>query len=290
MVIRDKFHASTVWDDVRRTGCTTMSLVGSLTSVVWSAPPRPDDADNPVEYVLLGPMIPEIEDFEKRFAVKVSVAYGQTEIGTPITTGWDHGPASCTGRQRDVWPFPELRVVDDHDQPIGPGQVGELVVRTREPWGMNAGYYKMPERTVEAWRNGWFHTGDAMTYDEDGNFYFVDRLNDSIRRRGENISSFEVEAFVAEHPGVIECAAVGVAGQHGDSDVIVFITTSDPGLDPAEVLGFLEPRMPSFMLPRYVEVVPALPKSEASARVRKSELRARGITDATWDRERGDRQ
>lgn len=285
LVIRDKFRARAVWDDVRRTRCTTMSLVGSLTSLLWSAVPRPDDADHPVRYVLLGPMIPEIEAFEARFGVQVSVAYGQTEIGTPITTGWDHGPPSCTGRRREVWPFPELRIVDEHDQPLGPGEVGELVVRNREPWGINAGYYKMPDQTIKAWRNGWFHTGDAMTFDADGNFTFVDRLTDTIRRRGENISSFEVEALVCEHPAVIECAAVGVANDHGDHDVMVYVTTGTSPLDPSELIDFLGSKMPAFMLPRYVEVIPALPKSEASARVRKSELRGRNPGPGTWDRE-----
>jgi crotonobetaine/carnitine-CoA ligase len=193
---------------------------------------------------------------------------------------------ACTGRQRTIWPFPELRIVNAHDEPLGTGEVGELVVRTREPWGINNGYYKMPEKTVAAWRNGWFHTGDAMTRDKDGNFYFVDRLNDAIRRRGENISSFEVEGFVCEHPDVGECAAIGIPNAHGDQDVMVVVTSAGPGrLDPAALIAFLEPRMPAFMVPRYVEIVDTLPKSEASARVRKSELRTRGITPATWDRE-----
>jgi carnitine-CoA ligase len=285
LVTRDKFRASTLWSDVRQTSCRTMSLVGSLTSVVWSLPPRDDDADNPIEFVLLGPMIPEIESFERRFNVKVSVAYGQTEIGTPITSGWDHGPASSTGTQRTLWPFPELRLVDGHDQPVDPGEAGELVVRTREPWGINAGYYKMPEETVKAWRNGWFHTGDAMTCDEDGRFTFVDRLTDAIRRRGENISSFEVEAYVTEHPHVTECAALGVPNEHGDHDVMVFVTTAGAEFDPVDLIAYLEPRMPAFMIPRYVEVVAALPKTEGNSRVRKADLRARGVSCDTWDRD-----
>ena len=286
LVIRDKFSPTNLWDDVRRTNCRTLALVGPLTALLWSAPPKDDDADNPVEYVFLGPMIPEMEAFEKRFGVKCAVAYGQTENGTPITSGWDHGPPACTGKQRTIWPFPELRIVNEHDEPLGPGEVGELVVHTREPWGINNGYYKMPEKTVEAWRNGWFHTGDAMTYDEDGNYYFVDRLTDTIRRRGENISSFEVEGFVCEHPKVQECAALGIKNALGDQDVMVIVTTIDgEDLDPAELIAFLKPKMPLFMLPRYVEIVDELPKSESSARVRKSELRARGLTAQTWDRE-----
>jgi crotonobetaine/carnitine-CoA ligase len=166
--------------------------------------------------------------------------------------------------------------------------VGELVVRSAEPWSLNVGYYKMPEETVEAWRNGWFHTGDAFRVDDDGWYYFVDRLRDAIRRRGENISSFEVETFVTEHDDVLECAAIGVPAMHGGDDVMIAVIVRDPAtFEPAALIDYLEPRMPRFMLPRYVEVVDDLPRTEASMRVRKHEIRARGVTDATYDREKG---
>ena len=159
-------------------------------------------------------------------------------------------------------------------------------MRTREPWALNAGYYKMPEQTAEAWRNGWFHTGDAFRCDEDGWYYFVDRMKDTIRRRGENISSFEVENFVIEHPEVADCAAVGVPhrarrrrGHRRASSSPIRRRSTPPTL-----IEFLEPRMPRFMVPRYVEVVDDLPRNETSARVRKSELRQRGVTATTWDR------
>jgi crotonobetaine/carnitine-CoA ligase len=258
-----------------------------LTSLLYSAPPRADDADNPVRYVLLGPMIPEIERFEARFGVRVAVAYGQTEIGVMLASGWDHGPPESCGTVRVSYPWPEVRIVDEHDRPLGPGEVGELIVRTRAPWALNAGYYKMPQETTAAWRNGWFHTGDALRYDDDGRFYFVDRLKDAIRRRGENISSFEVENLVTEHPRVVECAAVGVDAAHGDQEIMVAVVVNEPSaFDPGELITFLTPRMPQFMLPRFVEVVGDLPRSETSGRVRKRELRERGTTSRTWDRER----
>jgi crotonobetaine/carnitine-CoA ligase len=151
---------------------------------------------------------------------------------------------------------------------------------------MNAGYLDMPEATVRAWRNGWFHTGDAFRRDEDGNHYFVDRLKDAIRRRGENISSFEVEASVNQHPAVQECAAVAVPSELGEDEIkVLVVPVADQQIDPAELIDFLEPRMPKFMLPRYVEVLPALPKTDATFRTRKVELRAAGLTDATYDRE-----
>jgi carnitine-CoA ligase len=169
---------------------------------------------------------------------------------------------------------------------VPPGVVGEMVVRTTEPWALNVGYYKAAEQTVEAWRNGWFHTGDAMKYDDDGWYYFVDRLRDSIRRRGENISSFEIENLVGEHPAVVECSAIGMRTEHGDDEVMVALIVRDrSSFDPAELLRFLDPRMPKFMLPRYVEVFDDFPRNETSMRVRKHELRDRGVTADTWDRE-----
>jgi len=285
-VIRDRFSAAGFWSDVRATGCTTAALVGPMTALLYAAAPAPDDADNPLRNVILGPMIPEMADFERRFGVRVATGYGQTEVGMPVTTGWDHGPWANCGRERLDYPWPEARIVDGYDEPVGPGEVGELVVRTAEPWALNAGYYKMPEQTAAAWRNGWFHTGDAFRVDADGWYYFVDRMRDAIRRRGENISSFEVETIVVEHPDVLECAAVGVPAPLGDDDVMVaVIVRAGAAFDPAELVEFLEPRMPKYMIPRYVQVVDDLPRTEASMRVRKHELRARGVTNATWDRE-----
>ena len=182
----------------------------------------------------------------------------------------------------------EARVVDEHDYEVAQGQIGELLVRSGEPWRMLAGYFGMPEKSAVAWRNGWFHTGDAFRCDDDGWYYFVDRLRDTIRRRGENISSFEVENLVAEHPDVSECAAIGVPAALGDDEVMVALIVRDRAtFDPDALLAFLAPRMPKFMLPRYVEVVDDLPRTEASMRVRKHELRARGVTADTWDRDAG---
>ncbi len=285
-VFRDKFSATHVWDDVRRANCTTLSLVGPMTSLLWSADPRPDDADHPVRNVVLGPMIPDMEAFERRFGVRVATCYGQTEIGVPVATGWDHGPWANCGKVRQDYPWPEVRLVDEHDEEVPMGEVGEMVVRTREPWALNAGYYKMPEATVTAWRNGWFHTGDAFRCDEDGWYYFVDRMKDAIRRRGENISSFEVENYVLEHPGVVECAAVGIRTAHGDEEVMAVVVAKDPdAFQPGDLVDFLVPRMPRFMVPRYVRVVDDLPRNETTRRVRKQALRDEGLTPATWDRE-----
>ena len=287
-VFRDRFSATQFWDDVAKTGCVTAALVGPMTALLWSAEPDEADGDTALRNVILGPMIPEIEQFEARFGVRAATGYGQTETGMAVTTGWDHGPWQNCGRRREDYPWPEVRIVDEHDEPVPTGEVGELVVRSAEPWALNVGYYKMPEQTAAAWRNGWFHTGDAFRCDDDGWYYFVDRLRDTIRRRGENISSFEVENLVAEHPDVSECAAIGVPAALGDDEVMVALIVRDRAtFDPDALLAFLAPRMPKFMLPRYVEVVDDLPRTEASMRVRKHELRARGVTADTWDRDAG---
>jgi len=287
LIMRDRFSATHVWEDVRRTDAKVLALVGPLTSLVYSAPEQDDDADNPVRTVVCGPMIPEIEDFEKRFGVNVLTCYGQTETGIALATGWDHGPWDNCGRPRLDYPWTEVRVVNELDEPVGPDTVGELVVRSAEPWSLNVGYYKMPAQTAEAWRNGWFHTGDAFRYSEEGWYFFADRMSDTIRRRGENISSYEVEVMVSEFPAVVECAAVGVRTAHGDDECLVHILARDPSsFDPAELIDFLLPRMPRYMVPRYIEVVDGdLPRNETSMRVRKSVLRERGLSERTWDRE-----
>ena len=179
----------------------------------------------------------------------------------------------------------ECRVVDENDCELPPGQTGELIVRADCPWTMNKGYYKNPEATARAWRNGWFHTGDGFRMDEDGNFYFVDRMKDAIRRRGENISSYEVEAEVLAHPDVNECAAIAVTSELSEDEVMVVIAPV-PGavIDHKELIHFLIPRMAHFMIPRYIRVVEELPKTPTQ-KVRKTELRSEGVTEDTWDRE-----
>jgi crotonobetaine/carnitine-CoA ligase len=285
LAMRDKFSISSFWDDIRTTGAVSAGLVGPLTGLIYAQPPSPRDRDHPLRTVVLGPMIPEMEDFEQRFGVKVCAGFGQTEIGCPIVTGWDHGPWANSGKPAVNDAGFEARIVDEHDQPVGPGVVGELVVRARAPWRLNLGYHNNPEATAHAWRNGWFHTGDAMMTDEEGRFYFVDRMKDAIRRRGENISSFEVEAAVGEHPDVVECAALGVRMDHADEEVMVVVIVRDPDrFDPAELIRFLVPRMPRFMVPRFVAVVDDFPRSETTARVRKEELRNLHLEEKAFDR------
>jgi carnitine-CoA ligase len=176
-------------------------------------------------------------------------------------------------------------VVDENDCEVGVGVVGELIVRTDRPWAMNHGYHRNPEATAIAWRNGWFHTGDAFRFDATGNFFFVDRMKDAIRRRGENISSFEVEAEVCAHPAIREAAAVAVKSEISEDEVLVVVSTA-PGqsLDPATLFEFLRPHMPFFMLPRFIRFIDELPKTPTQ-KIQKHILRNEGVTSDTWDRE-----
>jgi crotonobetaine/carnitine-CoA ligase len=179
----------------------------------------------------------------------------------------------------------EVRIVDDNDCEVPVGAVGELVVRTECPWALNHGYAGNPEATAAAWRNGWFHTGDGFRKDEEGNFYFVDRLKDAIRRRGENISSFEVESEVLSHPAVREAAAVAVRSEIAEDEVMAVVAIKEGAdFDPAELIEFLRPRMAHFMIPRYVRVVEGLPRTP-TAKIEKVKLREAGITPDTWDRD-----
>lgn len=283
VVMRPSFNTSAFWDDIRHYRCTTTLLLGAMANFINRQPRRPDDADTPLHTVVMVPLIGELEDFKQRFGVRVSTAFNMTEISVPLhSEGWTLADLESCGKVR---PGYEVRVVDQDDEDVGPGQVGELLVRSHEPWTLMAGYLDMPEATTAAWRNLWLHTGDAFRYDEDGNYYFLDRISDTIRRRGENISSAEVEVVVNEHPGVLESAAIAVPSEWGEDEVkIVVVPGPGETVEPAELTAFLAPRLPRFMVPRYVEVVASLPKTPTE-KVRKVELRAQGITPTTWDRE-----
>jgi crotonobetaine/carnitine-CoA ligase len=285
LVTRDRFSAQAFWDDTRRTGAVAAGLVGPMTALLAAAPPRADDAENPLRGVILGPMIAEMTAFERRFGVKVATCYGMTEVPPVIATGWDHGPWETCGRPIDGYPWPEARIVDAHDRELPLGEVGELIVRTSAPWTLNAGYFGDPAATASAWRNGWFHTGDAFRRDETGWFYFVDRMTDTIRRRGENISSFEVEHVVLEHPAVEACAAFGVADPFGGHEVMVAVVPK-PGRDlaPRDLGAYLADQLPKYMIPRYIDLLEELPRNTTSLRVQKFVLRDRGVSDTTWDR------
>jgi crotonobetaine/carnitine-CoA ligase len=222
--------------------------------------------------------------------VRIYTAYGMTEVPVPITSALDPDDERSCGVNAAPDQY-ELRLVDDNDVEVPPNTPGELIARHVHPWTINSGYKGMPAATAEAWRNGWFHTGDQFTRDEDGNFYFLDRIKDVIRRRGENISSFEVETEVMSHPLVKEAAAVAVqnpdiAESAGDEEVkVVVVLEEGATLDPVELTEYLAGRMPAYWVPRFIEYLPELPRTE-SHKLKKADMREAGITEDTWDREK----
>ena len=244
-------------------------MIPAMMNWLLDQPPRPDDLDNPLRWVAGAPVVPRIDEFKARFGVAMRTQYGNTETGTALYAGPDVS-ADPSSSAKWVTPGYEVRAVDEHDYEVPAGVVGELVVRTTEPWRMMVGYFGMPERTAEAWRNGWFHTGDGVVRDERGRYEFVDRITDSMRRRGENISSVEVEAYVNEHPAVSETAAIAVPSPEGEDEVKVCVVLLDGHeLAPDDLHRFLVERMPAFMVPRYIEFVADPERTEAMKRIRK---------------------
>ncbi len=282
IAMMENFSTDTFWPFVRASGATSMFLIGVMATFLLKQPPAEDDRAHKVRLAFMVPLTEEAEAFRARFGIEIFTIFNLTEISSPIVSEANPTRRGTCGRPR---PGVEVRLVDDNDCEVAVGEVGEMIVRTDRPWGMNSGYNRNPEATARAWRNGWFHTGDAFRRDAEGYFYFVDRVKDAIRRRGENISSFEVESDIMAHPAVREAAAVAVASELGEDEVMAIVALV-PGssLDPAELIAFLAARMPHFMVPRYIRQMEALPKTPTS-KVLKHQLRQEGITTDTWDRE-----
>jgi carnitine-CoA ligase len=258
-IVRRRFSATEFWSVVRETGTTVSFLLGAMANFLARQEPRPDDADNPLDRILLVPLVADLEDFRRRFGVRIGTCYGSTEVSVPLIAQF--GVTDPTVAGRPVAGF-QLRIVDEQDREVPVGQVGELVIRTAEPWIIATGYHNSPEATLSAWRNLWLHSGDAFRRDADDNYYFVDRIKDYIRRRGENISSFEVEREVNTFPAVLESAAVAVPSPHTEDDLKVAVVPK-PGMtiDPEELREYLRARVPKFMVPDIVEVLAELPKT-----------------------------
>lgn len=287
MVLTERFSVSSFWDDVHRYGVTLFVAVGGVCHMLYSQPPREDDARNTVRAVYAVPAPAEFyHEFEKRFGLKLVEAYGATEFNLVTYTGLDESPVGSCGRAS---PYFEVKIVDAYDRDVPSGTAGEIVVRPKEPFTLTPGYYKMPDKTIETIRNLWFHTGDRGYQDANGYFYFLDRLKDAIRRRGENISSYEIERTVNSHPAVSESAAIAVPSELGEDEIKVCVVLK-PGhtLTPEELIEHCAARMAYFMVPRFIEFKPELPRTPTE-KVKKFELRAEGdggITAATWDREK----
>ncbi|MGH3736346.1 MAG: AMP-binding protein [Micromonosporaceae bacterium] len=287
IAVVERFSASRFWDDVRHFDAQVAMSVFSMIPILLNQPPTPRDKDHPLEMFYMGKSSLDAP-MRERFGVRSVETYTSTEagIGTGSPYGqWRVGSCGTVNAERFT-----AAVVDAHDREVGPGEPGELVLRPKQPYVITTGYYGAPEATAECFRNMWFHTGDRVWRDADGYFFFLDRMKDSIRRRGENISAFDVECEVNLHPAVLECAAIGVPSELEDEDVKLAVVLR-PGavLTESELVAFCAEQLPRYMVPRYVEFVDALPRTPTD-KVAKYRLRAqgeRGITPGTWDRETG---
>lgn len=282
IALMENFSTDTFWDFVRKTECTVIFLLGVMATFLMKRPAAIDDRDHRVRVAFMVPLTESAGPFRQRFGIDVFTIFNMTEISSPIVSEANPVKPGTCGTVR---PGVEVRLVDANDCEVPIGAIGEMIVRTDRPWAMNSGYHKNPEATAKAWRNGWFHTGDAFRRDKDGYFYFVDRVKDAIRRRGENISSFEVESDVMAYPQVREAAVIGVPSEYSEDEVMAVIAPV-PGaeIDRVALITFLAERMPYFMVPRYIRIMDELPKTP-TAKVMKAELRTQGITADTWDRE-----
>jgi crotonobetaine/carnitine-CoA ligase len=283
IVVGPRFSASRFWSRIVEADATVTYLLGAMISILAKTPPSELDRGHRVR-VALAPATPaELHAlFHERFGVVLRDGFGMTETNAVI--GARDG-SSRPGTMGVVMPGYEAKVVDADDNEVPDGTAGELVLRADEPFAFATGYWRMPEETVESWRNLWFHSGDRVVRNPDGSFRFLDRMKDAIRRRGENISAWEVEQVLQSHPDVASAAVVPVPSELGEDDVLACVVPREgASLDPVELIRHCEPRLSYFAIPRYVEVLDALPLTE-NGKVRKVVLRERGVTESTWDRE-----
>lgn len=278
-----RFSASRFWAEVESYDVDFFFYVGTMIHLIHKQPARPlSPSARP--RIGIGSATPASvqRDFEKRFGCTLIEGYGMTEFGLLLA---QRAGATEPGTLGTPPPWVEVRVADSADRPVPAGTPGQLLARPQKAHLMMAGYWNRPDATVEAWRGLWFHTGDLVVRRSDGRFEYVGRLKDSIRRRGENVSAWEVEQAAVRHERVLEAAAIGVPSDVGDEDVALLVVPAGRGEpDPAELRSFLARDLPRYALPRYVEIVASLPKTP-SERIAKGIVRERGLSSAAWDAE-----
>lgn len=281
--VRRRFSASNWLSDIREHRSTLTNLLGATAGFIFNQPPTPDDRDHMLRAVLSAPNLDDHEaQFRKRFGVRDVVSgFGMTEVNIPVWGRLGQSVPGAAGWTHEA--HFEVRIAHpDTDEPLAADQMGEIQVRPKIPFGFMAGYFNAPEKTVEAWRNLWFHTGDAGVMRTDGLVTFIDRIKDCIRRRGENISATEVEAVVAVLPGVDEVAAYAVPSDvpgAEDEVMLALVAKSGAVIDLANVLQEATGKLPRFAKPRYAKLVQALPKT-ATGKVQRAVLRKEGVVGA----------
>lgn len=282
-VLEPKFSASGFWAAAQRHNATVGYLLGAMASMLLAQPTNANDKAHRLRVALGGGVPPQIHGpFLQRFGVPLVDGYGSTETNF-VFAGTI--PSDRPGTMGYLADGIEARIVDENDSALPDGQAGELVLRAGEPFAFATGYFGMPEKTVEAWRNLWFHSGDRVVRDADGHYRFIDRMKDSIRRRGENVSSWEVEQTIQSHPAVAACAIYPLPSELGEDEVAAAILL-EPGqsLEPIDIVRHCEGQIAYFAIPRYVRILSQMPLTE-NGKIKKGVLREAGITTDTWDRE-----
>jgi crotonobetaine/carnitine-CoA ligase len=284
LALAGRFSASGFIDELRCHGATVFNYVGAMLTMIFKQPERDDDSANPARIAIGGAAPAELwPRFERRFGVSLREIYGLTETGCYCLGSPPDDPR--VGKIGRPVSWSEVRISRDDGSEAPVGEPGEIVVRSNRPDVLFKGYYKNRRATEEAMKRGWFHTGDRGRLDADGYFVFLDRLKDMIRRRGENISSYEVERVLNSHDSVAESAAVGVPSELGEEEVMaVVVIKPDHTLSPEELIAHCVERIAPFMVPRYVRFAEALPKT-ATERVQKYLLRGAPVGADVWDRE-----
>ena len=288
IALAPRFSATRFWDEIRTSGATQFNTLGAMTNIIWKLPPGPHERDHALRLCMTVPVPKEIyQEMQQRYGVTLTSVFAMTEnfAMTRFTPDDPPDKAGSAGRTLGAC---ELRIVDDDEHDLPAGQVGEIWMRPLQDGAMMKGYYKMPVETAREFVDGWFRTGDRGYLDSDGYLYFVDRKKEAIRRRGENISAYEVELILSRHPAILEVAAIPVASEMSEDDVMVYVVLkSGQTLSHADVVHFAAEHMSYFMVPRFVEFIGELPKT-ASEKLEKYKLKqdAQARRGELWDRER----
>jgi crotonobetaine/carnitine-CoA ligase len=283
VVLSKKFSATNFWKEVRESGCTTFNTIGAMIPILLKQPPQPLDAVNNVRLVVSAACpSTDWEPFEKRFNLRLFEAYGAVDGGGFTSFNIGNAPPGSIGKPI----FGTWRIVDDKMADVGTDEVGELIFLAGKHQDTSVEFFKDEKSTNEKIIDGWLHTGDLVRMDRDGFLYFVGRCTENIRRRGENVSEYEVEKEVDKHPDVLESAAYGVPSELGEQDIMVtLVPVVGRSIDPFALHQFLQERLPKYALPRYIRIIDELPKT-GTHRVMKNELKAQGVTPTTHDMER----
>jgi crotonobetaine/carnitine-CoA ligase len=285
MLLIERFSRSRFWEDVKAHGCTAFFGMGAILEILNKDPDGPVSSRGHSLRIGwgIGMGVEQVKRFSDLFGVEFITGYGSTEVNmVSMTSRRDPKPGSV-GRVLEDF---EVAIFDESDQALPPGNVGEIVVRPRRPYITFLEYWGKPRQTVDAWRNLWMHTGDAGSIDSDGYLYFVDRIKDVIRYRGNSVSSVEVENVLLDFPAVEEAAVIPAPSELGvyEQEIqAVLVLAEGHQLDAGAVIRHCSEKLPYYAVPRYLDVVDALPKT-STGKVRKTELRERGLSSSTWDR------